>query len=90
MSVTQVAIPVTLDMVSFEQVVMLADEVCYSSKKSGVHSRIVKNAKDLAYEEHRGNLNWGLRIIDGLEKDLFEVHFQQVCSLIQDEFQKEN
>ena len=88
MSVTQVAIPVTLDMVSFEQVVMLADEVCYSSKKSGVHSRIVKNAKDLAYEEHRGNLNWGLRIIDGLEKDLFEVHFQQVCSLIQDEPKK--
>ena len=35
MSVTQVAIPVTLDMVSFEQVVMLADEVCYSSKNLG-------------------------------------------------------
>tara|TARA_R110001606_G_scaffold104116_4_gene227517 strand:+ start:5072 stop:6856 length:1785 start_codon:yes stop_codon:yes gene_type:complete len=88
MTVTQVAIPITLDMVSFEQVVMLADEICYSSKKSGVHSRIIKNAKDLAYDEHRGNLNWGLRIIDGLDKDLFEVHFQQVCSLINDEPKK--
>ena len=87
-SVTQVAIPITLDMVSFEQVVMLADEICYSSKKSGIHSRIIKNARDLAYDEHRGNLNWGLRIIDGLEKDLFEVHFQQVCSLINDEPKK--
>lgn len=88
LSVTQVAIPITLDMVSFEQVVMLADEVCYSSKQSGQHSRIIKNAKDLSYEERRGNLNWGLRIIDGLEKDLFEVHFQQVCSLISDEPRK--
>ena len=88
MSVTQVAIPITLDMVSFEQVVMLADEVCYASKKSGIHSRIIKNAKDLSYDEHRGNLNWGLRIIDGLEKDLFEVHFQQVCSLNSDEPRK--
>lgn len=88
MTVTQVAIPITLDMVSFEQVVMLADEICYSSKKSGIHSRIIKNAKDLAYDEHRGNLNWGLRIIDGLDKDLFEVHFQQVCSLINDEPKK--
>jgi diguanylate cyclase (GGDEF)-like protein len=88
MTVTQVAIPITLDMVSFEQVVMLADEICYSSKKSGVHSRIIKNAKDLAYDEHRGNLNWGLRIVDGLDKDLFEVHFQQVCSLIHDEPKK--
>ncbi|WP_394182163.1 EAL domain-containing protein [Marinomonas posidonica] len=83
MSVTQVAMPITEDMVSFEQVVMLADEVCYSSKKAGIHSRIIRNAQDLAYEEHRGNLNWGLRIIDGLEKNLFEVHFQQVCSLVQ-------
>ncbi len=83
MSVTQVAMPITEDMVSFEQVVMLADEVCYSSKKAGIHSRVIRNAQDLAYEEHRGNLNWGLRIIDGLEKDLFEVHFQQVCSLVQ-------
>ncbi len=88
MSVTQVAMPITEDMVSFEQVVMLADEVCYSSKKAGVHSRIIRNAQDLAYEEHRGNLNWGLRIIDGLEKDLFEVHFQQVCSLVQQEPKK--
>lgn len=88
MTVTQVAIPITLDMVSFEQVVMLADEICYSSKKSGIHSRIIKNAQDLAYDEHRGNLNWGLRIIDGLDKDLFEVHFQQVCSLINDEPKK--
>lgn len=80
-SLTQVAVPITEEMVSFEQVIMLADEVCYSSKKSGVLSRVVKNASDLAYEEHRGNLNWGLRIIDGLEKDLFEVHFQEVQSL---------
>lgn len=88
MTVTQVAMPITLDMVSFEQVVMLADEVCYTSKKAGVHSCIIKNAQDLAYEEHRGNLNWGLRIIDGLEKDLFQVHFQQVFSLIKDEPKK--
>lgn len=82
-SVTQIAIPITLEMVSFEQVIMLADEVSHSSKKSGVHSRIITNSKDLAYEERRGNLNWGLRIIDGLEKNLFEVHFQQVCSLLE-------
>ncbi|RBP82565.1 EAL domain-containing response regulator [Marinomonas rhizomae] len=88
MTVTQVAIPITLDMVSFEQVVMLADEICYSSKRSGIHSRVIKNAKDLAYDEHRGNLNWGLRIIDGLDKDLFEVHYQQVCSLVNDEPKK--
>ncbi|WP_133012779.1 EAL domain-containing response regulator [Marinomonas flavescens] len=80
-SVTTVAIPITLEMVSFEQVIMLADEVSYSSKKSGVHSRIVKNASDLGYEERRGNLNWGLRIVDGLAKNLFEVHFQQVLPL---------
>ncbi|MEL0638084.1 EAL domain-containing protein [Marinomonas sp. TI.3.20] len=80
-SVTTVAIPITLEMVSFEQVIMLADEVSYSSKKSGVRSRIVKNASDLGYEERRGNLNWGLRIVDGLAKNLFEVHFQQVLPL---------
>ncbi|PYF81811.1 diguanylate cyclase (GGDEF)-like protein [Marinomonas alcarazii] len=88
MTVTQVAMPITIDMVSFEQVVMLADELCYTSKKSGIHSKIIKNAQDLAYEEHRGNLNWGLRIIDGLEKDLFEIHFQQVFSLLKEEPKK--
>ena len=80
-SVTTIAIPITLEMVSFEQVIMLADEVAYASKKAGIHSRIVSNATDLAYEERRGNLNWGLKIVDGLAKDLFEVHFQQVISL---------
>lgn len=80
-TVTKIAIPITLQMISFEQVIMLADEVSYSCKKAGIHSRIVNNAQDLAYEERRGNLNWGLRIIDGLEKDLFEVHFQQVLPL---------
>lgn len=88
MTVTQVAMPITIDMVSFEQVVMLADELCYTSKKSGIHSKVIKNAQDLAYEEHRGNLNWGLRIIDGLEKDLFEIHFQQVFSLLKEEPKK--
>ncbi|GAA0832010.1 hypothetical protein GCM10009112_18050 [Marinomonas arenicola] len=80
-SLTKIAIPITVDMVSFEQVIMLADEVSYSCKKSGIYSRIVENADALAYEERRGNLNWGLRIIDGLEKDLFEVHFQQLFPL---------
>lgn len=88
MSATQVAIPLTRDMGSFEQVVMLADEVCYRGKKSGTHTQVIKDAKDLVCQEYRGNLNWGLRIMDGLEKNLFEVHFQQVCSLTQQQQKK--
>ncbi|BFM49256.1 EAL domain-containing protein [Marinomonas sp. THO17] len=87
-SVTQVALPLTQQISSFEQLVMLADEVCYACKKSGVKTRVIKDADDMEFKEHRGNLNWGLRIIDGLEKDLFEVHFQQVCSLTQSRSKK--
>lgn len=83
-SVTQVAIPITIDMVTFEQVVMIADEVSYSARKTGNYKHVVIDEKELLLEERRGNLNWGLTIIDGLEKNLFEVHFQQVLSLSKD------
>ncbi|SBS37510.1 Cyclic di-GMP phosphodiesterase YfgF [Marinomonas spartinae] len=83
-SITQIAIPITLDMVTFDQVIMIADEVSYASKQSGSHQRVVVDESELALDERRSNLNWGLTIIDGLEKNLFEVHFQQVFSLDDD------
>jgi len=48
-------------------------------EKIRIHSRIYKDARHF-YDEHtHGNLKLGGYVfIDGLEKDLFEVHFQQV------------
>lgn len=78
---TITAIPIADTMTHFEQVMMMVDELAYSMKKSGRKTRIIYNASELSHEDRRIHLNWGLRILDGLKQDLFELHYQYLFPL---------
>lgn len=66
---------------SFDQVLMMADEVMYSAKRDG--GKCVRYFSDLEAEASKQNKrqNWALRLIDALKQDHFRVYFQQICPL---------
>ncbi len=66
---------------SFDQVLMLADDIMYSAKRDG--GRCVRYANDLEADDARQNnrQNWALRLIDGIKYDHFRVFFQQISPL---------
>ncbi|MBJ7551053.1 EAL domain-containing protein [Marinomonas ostreistagni] len=66
---------------SFDQVLMMADEVMYSAKRAG--GQCVRYFSDLDNQanQKRARQNWALRLIDALKYDHFRVYFQQICPL---------
>ena len=66
---------------SFDQVLMMADEVMYSAKRAG--GQCVRYFSDLDNQanQKRARQNWALRLIDALKHDHFRVYFQQICPL---------
>ena len=66
---------------SFDQILMLADDVMYSAKRAG--GRCVKYLSDIESDciKQNNRQNWALRLIDGIKHDNFRVFFQQIHPL---------
>lgn len=66
---------------SFDQILMMADEVMYSAKRSGGRCVSYFTDKEDKKQEQNIRQNWALRLIDALKNDHFRVYFQQICPL---------
>jgi diguanylate cyclase (GGDEF)-like protein len=74
---TIVAIAIDDRVTSFEQLIMVADELTYISKKEGSKTVRMYQADDiLAISPYKQS--WALRLVDALKHDHFEVHVQRV------------
>lgn len=78
---TLAVVKIDQSITSFDQVLMMADEVMYNAKRDGEQS--VRYFSDLEEQASRQNTrqNWALRLIDALKYDHFRVYFQQICPL---------
>lgn len=72
------SLPISDSMTTFDQLLLVADEIAYATKKQGEHVRVIHDVNDLKNDERRSHLNWGLRIVDGLENGSFELFCQRV------------
>jgi len=66
---------------SFDQVLMMADEVMYSAKRDGGQCVRFFSNLDTQTSQKQTRQNWALRLIDALKHDHFRVYFQQICPL---------
>jgi len=66
---------------SFDQVLMMADEVMYNAKRDGGQCVRYFSELDAQANQQQTRQNWALRLIDALKNDHFKVYFQQICAL---------
>jgi diguanylate cyclase (GGDEF)-like protein len=71
-------LPLTQDIVSFDQTMLLIDEIMFLAKREGrgtirTYSEATKQASD-----NKENINWALRLVDSLHQKHFRAHFQLI------------
>ncbi|SBT15942.1 Cyclic di-GMP phosphodiesterase Gmr [Marinomonas gallaica] len=78
---TLAVVKIDQSLTSFDQVLMMADEVMFSAKRAG--GQCVSYFSDDNEQANKQNArqNWALRLIDALKYDHFRVYFQQICPL---------
>lgn len=78
---TVAVVKVDQTITSFDQVLMMADEVMYSAKRDGGQCVRFFSNLDTQTSQKQTRQNWALRLIDALKHDHFRVYFQQICPL---------
>lgn len=68
------------DIVSFDQLMMMADEVIYQLKKERRHL-LSHDELNTAKSADKTSVNWALRLMDALKNDHFRAHFQKIVPL---------
>ena len=68
---------------SFDQLLMMADEVMYLAKRQGRKSIRCYDENTRDQTAHRSTMNWALTLVDALKLDQFQVHVQQIAPLAQ-------
>ena len=69
------------DIVSFDQLMLAADEAAYLAKRDGRGAIRVHDASVLDAEGHRESVNWALLLVDALKHHQFRAHFQRLRPL---------
>ncbi len=75
-------VPLNRDIVSFDQVMLMADEVLFLAKREGRGLIRTYNEATKRSSDDKENINWAQRLVDANHKKLFRAHFQ----IIQDFF----
>jgi diguanylate cyclase (GGDEF)-like protein len=78
---TIVAIPINPKISSFDQLIMVADELTYISKKEG-SDQVRKYQSQDSMIQSPYKQNWALRLVDALKHDHFQVHVQQIKPIV--------
>jgi diguanylate cyclase (GGDEF)-like protein len=78
-------LPLTHDIVSFDQIMLLSDEILFMAKRDGrglirTYSETTKNSS-----EHKLNTNWALRLVEAAQKRHFRAHFQLIEDFFPDD-----
>jgi len=77
-------LPLTRDIVSFDQVMLMADEVLFLAKREGrglirSYSEATKRSSD-----DKENINWAQRLVDANHNKHFRAHFQLIEDFLPD------
>jgi len=81
LSATIGVVPLDEDIVSFEQLMLRADETVYLAKQDGQGRTRLWRSHGLGVEDHRESINWPLVLLDALKQQHFQVHVQRLQRL---------
>jgi diguanylate cyclase (GGDEF)-like protein len=81
LSTTIGVVPLDEDILSFEQLMLRADETVYLAKQDGPGSTRRWQAQGAGVEDHRASINWPLLLLDALKQQRFQVHVQRLQPL---------
>jgi len=81
MGASVAVVRIARDIVSFDQLMLIADEAAYLAKRDGRGSIRVHDSSVLEGEGHRESVNWPLVLLDALERNEFRAWFQRLTPL---------
>lgn len=82
LAATIALVEITSDIINFDQLMLRADEVMYLAKREGRNStRAYEVNLSNSPGARQQNINWGIKLVDALKKDLFQLHFQRLQCL---------
>ncbi len=70
------------DIVSFDQLMLMADEAAYRAKREGRGAICVYDPKRSAKESQRESINWALVLFDALKENRLRMHCQRLEPLV--------
>lgn len=71
-------VPLDRDIVSFDQVMMMADEVLFLAKREGRGLIRTYDEATKRSSEDKENINWAKRLVDAIHNKHFRAHFQLI------------
>jgi len=71
-------VPLNRDIVSFDQVMLMADEVLFLAKREGRGLIRTYNEATKRSSDDKENVNWAQRLVDATHNKLFRAHFQLI------------
>ncbi|QEI13857.1 putative bifunctional diguanylate cyclase/phosphodiesterase [Cellvibrio japonicus] len=71
-------VPITRELVSYDQIMLAADEVIYVAKQEARGSIRTYDQANQRSSLHRDSINWASRLIDALHNNLFRTYFQLI------------
>lgn len=77
-------VPLNRDIVSFDQVMLMADEVLFLAKREGRGLIRSYDEATKRFSDGKENINWAQRLVDANHKKLFRAHFQIIKDLAPD------
>lgn len=78
LAVSIACVPITRDIVSYDQMMLAADEVIFTAKHEARGSIKTYEQANQRSSLHRESINWASRLIEALNKNLFRVYFQLI------------
>ncbi|WP_075185058.1 GGDEF/EAL domain-containing response regulator [Teredinibacter haidensis] len=82
LNTTIAVVTINDNITSFDQLMLMTDEVCYLAKKDGRNKVLHYSDKlDSAPNARHKTINWGLKLVDALKHDQFSVWFQHIHRL---------
>ncbi len=81
MAAAVAVVRIARDIVSFDQLMLVADEAAYLAKREGRGTIRVHDSSLLEGEGHRESVNWALVLVDALKRNEFRAYFQRLTPL---------
>jgi diguanylate cyclase (GGDEF)-like protein len=80
-SISLIGLPVTTHFSTFEQIMLAADDLAWRCRQSNTKIHLMHDQGDLNDHEYRSHLNWGLKILEAIRHDSFEIYQQKITAL---------
>ncbi|MGM9489488.1 putative bifunctional diguanylate cyclase/phosphodiesterase [Ideonella sp. YS5] len=78
LAATIAVVRIQRDIVSFDQLMLMADEAAYRAKREGRGAIVIHDPKRSAAEPHRESINWALVLFDALKQQRLRLYAQRL------------